>query len=309
MNTRGQARVALFLVLFTSLQVAGLASAQDTAATLVEQGLDLREQGDDEGALARFEAAYRLDPSPRTLAQIALAEMATSRWLQAEEHLTQALATQHEWIETNRVALNGAMAGIRDHIGRLQVEATPEGAELWIGGQRVGTLPLPAPLPRDPGDIEIEIRADGYQTQQQSVRLVGGQITRLVVALQAEGGDEPELVSADDATGTTSSGGGGLSIPGIVVLAVGGAAMVTGAVLLGVGFADKAALESPDGMPTWTESEQARADQVPVLVGAGEVALFAGAAAVVAGVVLLIVDGGGGDSQASLRNGRVEVRF
>ncbi|MCA9606184.1 MAG: PEGA domain-containing protein [Myxococcales bacterium] len=275
----------------------------------MDQGLDLREQGDDEGALARFEAAYRLDPSPRTLAQIALAEMALGHWLQAETHLRDALATQHEWVESNRVALNGAMAGIRDHIGRLQVESDPEGAELWIAGQRVGTLPLAQPLPRDPGPLEIEIRLDGYRTEQRTVQLAGGQVTRLVVELRAEGGDEPPRVTLEQATGETRDGGGGVSIPGVVLLGVGGAALVTGAVLLGVAFADKAALESPDGMPMWTESEQARADNVPVLAGAGEVVLGVGVAALAVGVVLMVVDGGGSESSAAVRDGRLEVRF
>ncbi len=309
-------RRAWFLALSSILLCSSLAwvtpaAAQDTAAALVDQGLDLREQGDDEGALARFEAAYRLDPSPRTLAQIALAEMALGRWLSAEGHLRDALATQHEWVETNRVALNGAMAGIRDHIGRLQVESEPAGAELWIGGQRVGTLPLPQPLPRDPGELQIELRLDGYETEQRTVTLAGGQVTRLVVELSPEGGDEPPRVTIDQATGETRERGGGVSIPGVVLIGVGGAALVTGAVLLGVAFAEKSALESPDGMPMWTESEQSRADQVPILAGAGEIALGVGVAALAVGVVLMVVDGGGGESSSSaaVRDGRLEVRF
>ncbi len=307
--TRPSAKAAIcFSVLSALFFAPALAAAQDTAAALVEQGLDLREQGDDEGALARFEAAYRLDPSPRTLAQIALAEMALTRWLSAEGHLRDALATQHEWIESNRVALNGAMAGIRDHIGRLQVESEPAGAELWIAGQRVGTLPLAAPLPQDPGSVEIEIRLDGHVTERRTVELVGGQVTRLVVPLRAEGSDAPPgPVTIDQATG--ESGGGGISIPGIILVGAGGAAAVAGAVLLGVAFAEKSALEGPSGMPMWTESEQARADQVPVLAGAGEIALGVGVAAAAVGIVLLIVDGGGGDSSASVRDGRLQVRF
>lgn len=305
--TRPSAKAAICFSVCSALFFApALAVAQDTAAALVEQGLDLREQGDDEGALARFEAAYRLDPSPRTLAQIALAEMALTRWLSAEGHLRDALATQHEWIESNRVALNGAMAGIRDHIGRLQVESEPAGAELWVGGERIGTLPLAAPLPREPGSLEVEIRLSGHVTERRTVELVGGQVTRLVVPLRAEGSDDPGPVTVDQATG---QGGGGISIPGIVLVGVGGAAAITGAVLLGVAFAEKSALESPSGMPMWSDSEQARADQVPVLAGAGEILLGVGVAAAAVGIVLLIVDGGGGDSQARLRDGRLEVRF
>ena len=97
--------------------------------------------------------------------------------------------------------------------------------------------------------------------------------------------------------------------PGIILIGAGGAIAVAGAVLLGVAFAEKSALESPDGMPMWTPDEQSRADQVPILAGAGEIAIVVGVAALAVGVVLMVIDGGGGDSQASVEDGRFVVRF
>jgi len=288
--------------------------AQQSADQLVDEGLSLREQGHDAQALVRFEAAYELDPSPRTLAQIALAEMALTRWLDAERHLLEAMQSDHEWIQRNQVALNGALAGIREHIGRLQVEADQEGAVLFVDGEEVGTLPLAAPITRLPGEVTIEVRADGFTPEARTVTLTGGQVTREVVRLRpvddGEGPPDAEGSSAVFGEGEgDSGGGGGVSIPGVILIAGGGAALVTGAVLLGVAFAEKASLEDPDGMPTWTEDRQAAADQVPILAGAGEVLLGVGVAALAVGVILMVVDGGGDDSQARIRDGQLEVRF
>ena len=308
-------RATFFLTAFLVLSTLAAPAAAQDASALVEQGLTLRERGDDAGALRRFEAAYALEPAARTRAQIALAEMALSRWLDAERHLTEALATQDPWIENNRVALNGAMAGIREHIGRLQVEADQPDAELWIDGQRVGSLPLPNPIARDPGPVTFEVRADGFETEARTVTLGGGQVTREVVRLRATGEEsEPEPEAIEETTSSEQvfdahSGGGGVSIPGVVLLAGGGAAAVAGAVLLGVAFSSKASLESPGEMRAWTAGDQAAADQVPVLAGAGEVLLGVGVAAAVVGVILIVVDGGGDDSQARLRDDRLEVRF
>jgi len=298
-----------FLAAFAVTLFAGVGpvSAQDAAAALVEEGLNLREQGDDAGALQRFQAAYQVDASPRTLAQIALAEMALSMWLDAEGHLASALGTQHEWVERNRVALNGAMAGIRDHIGRLQVEADQEGSQLFIDGELVGALPLEAPIAREPGPLTFEVRADGFEPESRTVTLAGGQVTREVVRLRVTP-TEAEATT-DDVFGAPADSGGGVSIPGVVLVAGGGAALVAGAVLLGVAFATKAGLESPDGTPAWSADDQAAADQVPVLAGAGEVALGVGVAALAVGVVLMVIDGGGSEAQSALRDGRVEIRF
>ena len=61
----------------------GSASAQEEA--LIKHGLELREKHDDEGALAEFQRAYQLSKGGRALAQIALAEQALGRWVDARD--------------------------------------------------------------------------------------------------------------------------------------------------------------------------------------------------------------------------------
>ena len=93
-----------------TLAWAAPAAAQETPATaLLREGIELRRAGRDAEALARFERAHAVEPSPRTLAQMGLAEQALGRWVRAEAHLRAALAPRDDaWIERNRAALDAA---------------------------------------------------------------------------------------------------------------------------------------------------------------------------------------------------------
>src|SRR5688572_11588125 len=69
--------------LLSALLVSGggrLASAGDPAEEHIERGLELRRQDQPEAALAELEKAHALQPSGRTLAQIAFAEQSLGRW-------------------------------------------------------------------------------------------------------------------------------------------------------------------------------------------------------------------------------------
>ena len=54
----------------------------DAAEHLIKQGVELRAKGKDAEALVLFQKAYAATPSPRALAQIALAEQALGRWIE-----------------------------------------------------------------------------------------------------------------------------------------------------------------------------------------------------------------------------------
>ncbi len=118
----------------------GSISAQEEA--LIKHGLELREQHDDEGALAEFQRAYRLSKGVRALAQIALAEQALGRWVDAETHLTQALRhTDDRWIGRYEKLLRQSLASIQGHTGSLQITGAVAGAEILINNEKVGTVP------------------------------------------------------------------------------------------------------------------------------------------------------------------------
>jgi len=137
------------------------ADSQEEAA--LRRGLDLREKGNDEAALAEFQRAYDLHQSGRARAQMALAEQALGHWLEAEAHLGEALQrTREPWIARNTALLEQALADIREHLGSMELTGGQAGAEVRVNGRVVGNLPLGGPVRVEAGSVAVEVRAAGY---------------------------------------------------------------------------------------------------------------------------------------------------
>ncbi len=159
------------------------AQMSTSADTLIEQGVQARSERRDEDALQLFRQAYEAERSPRALAQVALAEQALGRWVDAEKHLIEAAsAPEDPWIEKHRAALDQALEVVRDQIASVEVTCKEPGAELWLNGVRVGALPQP--LRRVAvGPLLIELRAEHFDPFRQTVTLERRQVLRI----------EPEL--------------------------------------------------------------------------------------------------------------------
>lgn len=186
---------AVALMLVTALAAAPAPALAQTApadaAALVKQGLALRRERRDADALDAFRRAYAIDAAPRTLAQLALAEQALGRWVDAEHDLQAALAADDPWIASNRRLLGAGLAAIRSHLGSLDVEADVAGAELWVNGARVGRLPLAAPLRVEAGSVIVEVRAEGYAAARRVTSVEPGGSARETVHLVAVAGPSP----------------------------------------------------------------------------------------------------------------------
>jgi hypothetical protein len=152
------------MLLFAALALLAPRARADAASdALVEEGVSLREKGRDEEALDRFRRAYAMDPSPRARAQIALAEQALGRWVDAERDLVAALARATDpWISKHEGALRGALATIARHLGDVILVGGVAGAEVRVDGVRQGALPLADPLRLEAGTHTLEVEAQGF---------------------------------------------------------------------------------------------------------------------------------------------------
>lgn len=147
-----------------------LAGAPEEADALISQGIALREQGKDDQALDLFRKAEAKSKSPRSTAQIALAEQALGMWVLAEAHLSAALEAKNDtWVEKNRAALEGALGTIQKHVGALEVRVNVAQAEVFVDGALVGTLPRSTPIRVETGPRQVEVRAVGYYPVSRSV--------------------------------------------------------------------------------------------------------------------------------------------
>jgi hypothetical protein len=157
-------------------------AANAKAEALVNQAVELRRSGDDQGALALLQQAYAMGHAPRTAGQLGLCEQALGRWSDAENYITEALKAESDaWVKKNRRVLEDALVVVKSHIARIEIDGEPEGAELWVNGVLVGKLPLTAPVRVSAGEIEVELRASGFVRESKTLRLEAGQYQRIVL--------------------------------------------------------------------------------------------------------------------------------
>src|SRR5579883_1574525 len=154
--------LSLFLTfLFFSFPV--LAQQPSDPNALIHEGVVLRRKKQYEVALELFRQAWQLSHTPRARAQMGLTEQALGRWVEAEEHLKEALAVEKDaWIIKNRQPLEGALTVIGQHLGSLDVRGGVPGAEVRINGLLVGTLPLKQPIRAVIGTVTLEVKAPNY---------------------------------------------------------------------------------------------------------------------------------------------------
>lgn len=180
----GWAHAVGALLLLGLPRVAAASDPGAEAEQLIRRGIELRKAHEDERALREFQKAYGLTRTPRAAGQLGLAEQAVGRWEEAEQHVREALdAPNDPWVTKYHQSLVDAMGVIQRHLGRVEIIGEPEGAEVSVNGRAVGRLPLADPIAVSAGEVDIEVRAPGYEAGQRTVNIVAGQYQRVVLRL------------------------------------------------------------------------------------------------------------------------------
>jgi hypothetical protein len=202
--------------------------AADAADEWVDRGIDMRRVRRDAEALEFFRRAYEIRPTPRTRVQMALAEQALGRWIEAEADLAEALKLPGDaWIEKNHDKLLEGLETIRAHLGWLRLDSQP-GTELWINGARVGTLPLDA-VRVVANTVWVELRAPDFEPWQQSIDVRPNETVRVVAPLQPVRAAAPEAPARPVVAPSIPRASPQKTI-GWVTLGVGGVLLAEGAV-------------------------------------------------------------------------------
>lgn len=310
----------------TVLALAGSAAAQSRDEALLREGVDLRAQGRDAEALARFRAAWTLAPSPRARAQMGWAAQALGRWREAEEMLREAAAAQGDaWIEGNRAELARSLADVGARLGDVWVECEVVGAQVALDGEVVGTLPLARPLRAPLGAVTLRVSAEGYlAVTREGVRVRAGEVAREHVALTADPSTRTHREAATPAptpaaptvvvlpvqgSGPSAPRSSSLAPVGIAMLGIGAVGAATS--VLGFALREAAVARYTQGvregacvgadLPAASESDARCYDERSTVETWGAlrwVGLGVGAVGVAAGVTLLVLEGRRGDARA-----------
>ncbi len=274
-------------------------SAQDAPppapdAASVERGIALRQEGRDAEAREEFARAYEATGEPRALAQLALAEQALGRWVDARAHLADALERGDDpWIVEHRETLEGALAVILTHVGQIEVTAEPDDAELAIDGE---VCPPGAPRWVPAGEVVVQARAEGHVPLQRTDVVVAGGLTRVHLRLSRALPVAPpaEVPPAGAPAPRVSVDLTGLHVATVTVASLAGGALIAFGVALGVregravGYND-CVLVAGSPLPCQDRLGPFH-DAASAALGLGIGAALAGAAALTLGLVSLLLD-------------------
>jgi hypothetical protein len=196
MPMRSSLMVFLGVVALGLGSLPGGARAAEDPAALVQQAKNLRLAGDDEGAYKLYLKAHNLAKSAETAAHLGMAEINLALWVDAENHLIQALKKPNDpFIARNRIPIVEQLKMVRTHLGLLEVVGRPSGAEVEVGGKAVGRLPLPRPLRVPTGETNVRVAADGYKIERRDVNVQPGQLHRIAVELEPAATETPPPVA------------------------------------------------------------------------------------------------------------------
>lgn len=167
--------------------VAAAAAAQTPVGSedaRIAEALALRVQQRDAEALTLLTSVWNDTHSPRARAQMARAEQALGRWLDAHAHVEEALAAASDpWVAARRASLEEERERMRAHLGRVEVLCDVAGATARIDGRDVGALPLAAAPWVSAGTAQLEVLAPGHLAAQRSVVVRAGETARETVTL------------------------------------------------------------------------------------------------------------------------------
>jgi hypothetical protein len=175
------ARTTSILLVTLVVAFAGAAHAQapdrDRARELAREAAELFQAGNRRAAVAKFEEAYRLFPTPALLYNIGKAYAGLSDHVRAHRALSQFLR-ETDASETDldrRAEAQTLLADLAPHVGVATITAPAfPGATLELDGVALGTAPLPAPLAVSPGVHEITARDAGVLVARKRVTIAGG---------------------------------------------------------------------------------------------------------------------------------------
>lgn len=274
------------LVLALVLAAPTLAGAQDDPSWTA--GVNLRREGRDAEALAAFQTLHARTQTPRSLAQVALAEQALGRWGAAAMHLDAAMARPDAWVTERRATLQQARAEIARHVGQVEVLVDRAGGEIFVDETLVGVAPLASPVFATEGTVVIRVREGGAVVAERSVTVQPGALSRASLNVGAR---------------SSANGGSALGPLGGVALGVGGAAVAGMAIAWALRESHVQRWNSDACFPAGATRSEACPGEPDAWSAAETAAIvlgITGGALAAAGLVLVLVDAGGGSSESAV---------
>jgi hypothetical protein len=238
-----------------------------TARRHFENGIKLYRDQNFAGALAEFEAAYRIKAGAGSLQNVALCLKALFRYAEAARTL-ETLLERHgaELSEEEKGKVRATIAELESLVGTLRVMVTPAHARVTLDGRLVESSEL-ASLRLDVGEHTIVAEAPGYASETEVVRVAGGHEETLDVALRARSGfvsvltNDPQAAIAIDSKAVAFHRWSGPVAPGRHYVQVYKAGFATFERVINVEVGKTAEIQAAVGPPVGADEEEAKAGE------------------------------------------------
>lgn len=183
-------------------------SDEDAYEQLIDRALAAFRANEYADARALFEQAHAAQPSARTLRGLGITAVALRRYDEARVELEAALADSRRPLSrTQQRELTQLLDWMRTSLARLRLDLSPASATALVDGRpaHAGELLL------DPGEHELRVQAEGYESDSRRVSLRLGQTESLHVRLSPSAAKlSPSAAAAaaprraSDTTGTSA---------------------------------------------------------------------------------------------------------
>jgi tetratricopeptide (TPR) repeat protein len=162
-----------------------------------EHGVALTRSGDFVGAVRAFEAAYALSPKYPVLYNLGQALATLGRPVEAKRALEKYLQEGGDKLASERRRRVEELVKDQERrLGFVSLQGEQQGIELTLDGERIGTTPLPAPVPLAGGRHQLIATLPGFRVFTKVIEVEQGTTTELALELSPEPAPVPAIISA-----------------------------------------------------------------------------------------------------------------
>ncbi len=291
---------------------ADLDAKREKARPLAIQGFELLEAGRYNEAIAKLEEAERIFHAPTHLLYIGRARKKLGELLTAYETFVDILIEDipnyapAQFQKAKREAQTEADA-LRAQIATVMVRVSgvpSDDVTVMVDDMPIASVRLAHPIGVTEGAHTVEARADDAESVSKRVEGVVGQTVSVELAIERSTSETPTVES--------DTGDDGFPVLGTVILAVGTAALVAGAIT-GVLTLNKASeIKEKCTGTTCPLAQQSETDDAKLIGNVSTAMFIAGGVLAATGIVLIIVgptSGGSSEAEVGLRIGPSSAAF
>jgi hypothetical protein len=197
-------RTLVFVVLLVTAARAFAQTDADKkqAQALQVAGVRLMDHGDNRAALEKFEAAFRLFPSPKILFNMGKAHHALGQDVEAVTALERFLDEAPYAPKESRDEAAHLVESLHPKLSYLDLVTDDVGSRISIDGREIGVAPLARSAVVAPGAHEVRFDKTGMTAETRSISPVAGQKLRIFVKLTPESSRAPVVAALPPAPAT-----------------------------------------------------------------------------------------------------------